>query len=85
MDLFANLAIPDIPTPQLALVEPDLDPGGPERLANASGGLGILRGVAQEHCLGRLRHRPDAPCGEGQGRLQWGAADLARERQLIRI
>jgi hypothetical protein len=49
MDLLADLVIPDIPAAQLALVEPHLDPGSPQRLADTPRRLGILRGIAQEH------------------------------------
>ena len=49
LDLLADRDVPRIATPQLALVEPDLDAGCPERLADAPRRLRILRGVAQEH------------------------------------
>ena len=48
-DLLANRLIPDVPTPQLASVEPDLDASSAKGLANSLGGLLILRGVAQKH------------------------------------
>src|SRR6516162_9980586 len=57
--MLANLAIPDIASPQLTLIEPDLNAGGPQCIANPLSRLGILRGVAQEHrsrwCARRLR------------------------------
>ena len=46
VDLLADLVIPDVPAAQFALVEPDLDPGGPQRLADTACRLGILGGVA---------------------------------------
>lgn len=59
LDLLANLVVPDIASPQRALVQPDLDAGSPERAADAAGSLGILTGVAQEdrpsRCARRLR------------------------------
>jgi hypothetical protein len=41
-DLVADLLIPHIPAPQLALVEPDLDARSAKCLANLLGGVGIL-------------------------------------------
>jgi hypothetical protein len=41
-DLLANAAVPRVPTPKLALVEPDLDASGAERPANPLSRLGIL-------------------------------------------
>jgi hypothetical protein len=35
-DLIADLAIPRVPTPEFALVKPDLDASGPESVANLS-------------------------------------------------
>ena len=46
LDLLADRLVPGIPAAQLALVEPDLDAGGAERLANPLRSLCILRGVA---------------------------------------
>ena len=48
--------IPGIAAPQLALVEPDFDAGGAQRLANPLRRLRILRGVAEEYSARRLRH-----------------------------
>ena len=58
VDVPPDLPVPGIAAPQLALVEPDLDAGGPERVANVPRGLRILRGVAQEYGLRGLGHRP---------------------------
>jgi hypothetical protein len=41
-DLLADLLVPDIPAPQLALVEPDLDAGYPQRFTEPCRRLGIL-------------------------------------------
>ena len=46
LDLLADRLVPGIPAAQLALVEPDLDAGSAERLANPLRSLCILRGVA---------------------------------------
>src|SRR5690348_7682916 len=65
MDLPADLAIPGISTPQLALVQPDLD----FRISQGRGypfcGDHVFRGIAQEygsrrcaHQLRRLRRHP---------------------------
>jgi hypothetical protein len=49
VDLLANLAIPNIASPQLALIEPDLYAGCTQCIANLLRRFGILRGIAQEH------------------------------------
>src|SRR6202042_1272035 len=51
LDLFADRRIPGLPTPQFALVEPDLESCLPQGSANALCSLGILRCVADEECL----------------------------------
>jgi hypothetical protein len=51
VDLLPYLPVPHIPTAQLALIEPDLNAGGPERLADAPSELRILGGVAKEYGL----------------------------------
>ena len=51
VDLLADRVVPRVPAAQLALVEPDLDPGAAQRLADPPRGLGILRGIAQEDSL----------------------------------
>src|SRR5450432_3287527 len=56
VDLFSDLPVPSIPAAQLALIEPDLNSAGPQRFANLPGGLGILRGIAQEHRPSRRAH-----------------------------
>src|SRR5215469_6004294 len=48
-DLAPDLLVPRIPASQLALIEKDLDPCGPQCMADPCRRLGILRGVAQEH------------------------------------
>jgi hypothetical protein len=53
-DLLTNGVIPGVTAPKLALVEPNLDTRIPERIANPSSSLGILRGVAKEDSLRRL-------------------------------
>ena len=57
IDLFANLPIPGIPSPKLALVKPDVDAGCAERLRNALCGCRIFGCVAQEDCTRGRRHR----------------------------
>jgi hypothetical protein len=42
LDLLADQLIPGVPAPQLALVEPNLDSAGSQRLANPLGSLRIL-------------------------------------------
>ena len=42
LDLLADRLVPGVPAPQLALVEPNLDPGGSQCLANLLGSLRIL-------------------------------------------
>jgi len=42
MDLAPDLLIPNVPAPQLALVEPDLDTCRSQRFANPLGSLCIL-------------------------------------------
>src|SRR5215831_15513020 len=49
MNVPANVAVPCISAPQLALVEPDFNSRGAQCRANAPSCLGILRGIAQEH------------------------------------
>jgi len=48
VDLPADLPAPGVAAAQLALVEPHLDPGRAQRLANAARRLRILLGVAPE-------------------------------------
>ena len=61
VDLAPDLLIPDVTAAQLALVEPDLDTGRAQRLANPLGSLRILRGVAQKYRVRQLSHRWIAP------------------------
>ena len=49
MDLAPDLLIPNIPAPQLALIEKDIDTGRTQCLANLLSGFRILRGVAQKY------------------------------------
>jgi hypothetical protein len=55
-DLLADLAIPGVPAPQFALVEPDLDTLGPKCIADPTRSIGVLRSVAKEYRLGRRGH-----------------------------
>jgi hypothetical protein len=45
LDLATDLLIPGVASPKLALVEPDFDAAGPQRLTNAPRRFGVLRGV----------------------------------------
>src|SRR5262249_5049509 len=56
-DLPSDLLIPGIASAQLRLVEPHIDAGGTQPLANASRCLGILRGIAQKHGFRRLTYQ----------------------------
>jgi hypothetical protein len=49
VDLPPDLLIPNIPAPQLALIEKDFDAGRTQRLTNLLSGLRVLRGVAQKY------------------------------------
>jgi hypothetical protein len=84
-DLLADLVVPRISAAQLALVEPDLDAARPQRLANAPRRLGILRGVAQEYGLSRLRHRGVLPLPQAAEYPLRGSRRSRRDGQLIRI
>jgi len=53
VDLLANLSIPGIASPQLTLIEPDLNAGCAQCIANPFRRLGILRGIAQEYGASR--------------------------------
>jgi hypothetical protein len=46
LDLAADRLIPRIPSPKLALVEPDLNATHTQRVADALGDLGVLGGIA---------------------------------------
>ena len=56
LDLLPDRGIPCVATAQLALVEPDLNAGLSQRLANAAGSTGVLRRIAEEDRLGRFVH-----------------------------
>ena len=56
MDLAADFLIPHIPAPKLALVEPNFDAGGAQRIAQSLCSFRVLRRVAQKHRLGRVGH-----------------------------
>jgi hypothetical protein len=45
----ADQLIPGVPAAQLAMIEPDLEAGLAQCIADARRGLGVLRGVAQEN------------------------------------
>ena len=62
-DFAPDPLVPDVSTPKLALVEPYLDACGSKRIADPPGGLGILRGIAQEYRMRGLSHRQDHPWG----------------------
>src|SRR5580700_7069002 len=62
LDVLSDLAVPGIAASQLALVEPNLDAGGSECVANMPRGLPILRGIAQEYGLRGLSH--DCPVNQ---------------------
>jgi len=49
VDLVPDLLIPRVPTPQLALIEKDLDTGSAKRFANPLRRRRILGGVAEEY------------------------------------
>ena len=49
LDLLSNLLIPGIPSPQLALIEPNLDAGGAQSVADAARRVRFLTGVTQEN------------------------------------
>jgi hypothetical protein len=51
VDVLSDLTVPDITAPQLALVEPDLDTGGAERVANVPRGFRVLGCVAEKYGL----------------------------------
>ena len=53
-DLMTYAPIPRIAPAQRALVEPDLNSGGPESFANPLDSLCVLRGVAEKY--GARRH-----------------------------
>ena len=57
MDLPPNPLIPNIPAPQLALIEKDLDSGRAQCLANLLSGLCVLRGLAQKYGVRCLSHK----------------------------
>ena len=55
-DLPPDGGIPGVTTAQLALVEPHLDAGAAQHVVNATGGLGVLRRVAEKNGFGRVGH-----------------------------
>jgi len=86
VNLLADLAVPGIPTPQLALIEPNLDAAGPKRFANALRRLGILRRIAQEDSFIRFAHAalptPDRSAGGLRGILSPIHAFVSRRNAL---
>ena len=56
VDLAPDLLIPQVPAPQFALIEEDLNAGGAKCLANLLCSLRILRGVAQKYRVRWLSH-----------------------------
>jgi len=94
VDLPPDLLIPNVPAPQLALIEKDLDSGGSQSLANLLGRLRILGCVAQKYRVRGLSHRQDHPWGglfiaSVAGSLaevaKSGRAGLPAEGQSVRI
>ncbi len=57
LDLLADRGIPRVAAAQLAFIEPDDESRGAKRFADAPGGLGVLRRIAQENGLGRGAQR----------------------------
>jgi hypothetical protein len=59
-DLAPDVLIPNVTAPKLTFVEPDLNAATSQCRRNPLGGLGVFRGVAQEHRPrrhgGRCRH-----------------------------
>jgi hypothetical protein len=60
-----DLLVPGVAAPEFGLIEPDLNVGGAERVANALRNACILRRVAEEYAFGRLNHRRAAPYCSG--------------------
>jgi hypothetical protein len=59
-DLRLDFGVPRVAAAQLALVEPDLQPKGPQGIGNPPSRLGILAGVTKENGPRRflvLRHK----------------------------
>jgi hypothetical protein len=56
VDLAPDPLIPDVSTPQLALVEPDFNHGSAECFANPLGSLSILGGIAKKYRVRRLAY-----------------------------
>jgi hypothetical protein len=50
LDLLPYALVPGVTAPKLALVEPYFKSGPVQGPADAPGGLGILRGIAEEDC-----------------------------------
>ena len=57
VDLVPDLLIPNVPAPQLALIEKHPDAGRTQCLANLLSSLRVLRGVAQKYRVRWLSHR----------------------------
>jgi hypothetical protein len=51
VNLAANLLIPDVPTPELALVQKDFNARGSQRRADPLRRLGILGGITQKYSV----------------------------------
>ena len=81
IDLLADLLIPGVPAPQLALIEPHLDASGPQRIAKSPYGLGVLRRAQ----LVRDRGIAKQPRHPGQRLQMIGASALWRQRQKNEI
>ena len=55
-DLLADALVPDIPAPQLALIEPDLDAGYAQRFTDPCRSVRVLGRVAEKHGPDRCGH-----------------------------
>ncbi len=56
LDFAPDLLVPDVAAAQLALIEPDFEPGGTQRLGDSTCSLRILGCVAQEYCARHIGH-----------------------------
>jgi len=76
VDLAPDLRIPQIPAPQLALIEKDLDAGCTQCLTNPLSCLCVLRGVAQKYRVRGLCNDGTTPerAPEAFSEPPWAAA-----------
>ena len=85
VNLFSDLAIPGIAATQLALVEPDLDTGGPEGHTDPLGRRGILGGVAEKDGAGNPGHWPILLARMGRALTSLQVLVEPRQRALQRV